>query len=288
MTIGNIPIPAELNYKFNRIKFHDDIHKYYLGDRNLISVTTLLHKFQEPFDEAHWSEIKARDYDISQQEVIDLWDAWNVKSTAKGSAVHNYAELKFNNKVYAYDQDIIDKKLGAKNIDILKNGPIKYADKVASGVMEKMEGYTIKEEYEIVRGYVDNFYNDTFNKLIPIKTEYIVFDELWGLAGMMDIIFWNVKKQCFQIWDWKTNKDFTHVNKYNQRLKYPLFKLDDTHMNMYSLQLSAYKTIITRNCDIKIDGMYVVWLNEVNDNYKIFECHDYSDYIPRLVENISI
>lgn len=279
------PVPAELSYKFNAIKFYDDIHKYYIGDKNLISVTTLLHKFQEPFDEAHWSEVKALEYGMTQDQVKEMWNAGNNKSTAKGSAVHNYAELKFNNKIYAYNQDDIDKRLGARNVEILKTYPEIYKDKIAAGTIQKVEGYTIKEEYEIVRGYVDNFYNDTFNKLIPIKTEYIVYDELWGLAGMMDIIFWNVKKRCYQIWDWKTNKDFTMENQYNTKLKYPLFKLDDSHMNMYSLQLSAYKEIIMRNTSIVIEGMYVVWLNEVNDNYKIFECIDYGSYIPRLVNN---
>ena len=61
----DIPIPTDLLYKFNGIKFHDDIHKYYLGDKNLISVTTLLHEYQEPFNEQYWSEIKAVEYGMT-------------------------------------------------------------------------------------------------------------------------------------------------------------------------------------------------------------------------------
>lgn len=281
-----IPNTSDLFHKFNKIKFHDDIHKYYVGDKNLISVTTILHKYQEPFDQYYWSEIKAQEYGLTQQEVIDMWAAWNVKSTTKGSLVHNYAELKFNNKVFAYSQDFVDKRLGKKNTEILKTYPILLEDKIKSNVISKMEYYTIKEEYSKVIKFVDKFYEDTFQKLIPIKTEFIVYDELWGLSGMMDIIFWNVKKKCFQIWDWKTNKDFTTKNEFNKMLKYPLFKLEDTHFNIYSLQLSAYKAIVERNTDIKIEGLYTVWLNEVNDNYKIFECEDHSKtYIPRLIEN---
>lgn len=287
MTQQHIPIPSDLFSKFNGIKFHDDVHKYYVGDKNLISMTTVLHKFQKTFDNQYWSEIKAGDFGMTQQQVTDMWRAWNVKSTVKGSAVHNYAELKYNNKVYTYSQENSDRLLGEQNVEILKTYPVIYKDKVADGTMKKMEGYTIQEEFNIVKGYVDNFYNDTFNKLIPIKTEYIVYDEEWALAGMMDIIFWNVKKQCFQIWDYKTNKDFTFKSEFNPptMLKFPLHKLEDTHMNIYSLQLSGYKTIIERNCNIKIEGMYVVWLNEINDNYKIFECIDYSESIPRLVTN---
>lgn len=258
MSLENVPISLDLFYKFNDIKFHDDVHKYYLGDNNLISVTTLLHKFQEPFDEQYWSEVKASEYGKTQDEVIEMWRAINEKSKVKGSIVHNYAELLYNNKVFKYPEEDVLKKLGED---------------------------TIRVEFDLVKTFVDKFYKDTYNKLIPIRTELVVFDELWGLAGMMDILFWNVKKKCFQIWDWKTNKEFTMLSQYSQKLKYPLFKLDDSHINIYSLQLSAYKSILMRNTNIIIDGMYVVWFNEVNDNYKIIECIDYSDYIPRLVEN---
>lgn len=287
MTIDKIPIPLDLSYKFNGIKFHDDIHKYYLGDKNFISVTTLLHKYQEPYDDQYWSEVKALDYGMTQQQVLDMWKAWNIKSQVKGSAIHNYAELLFNNKIYKFSQEDVDKKLGKKNIEILQTYPVLFHEKVKCGLIPKMEGYTIMEEYYLVKKFVDKFYKDTYQKLIPIKTEFVVYDDMWKLAGMMDIIFWNVKKSCFQIWDWKTNKEFTMDNSH-QNLKYPLFKLQDTHLNMYSLQLSAYKSIIMRNTDIVIDGLYVVWFHESNDDYKIIECKDFSDYLPRLIENESI
>lgn len=283
MTDIKIPIPADLFYKFDAIKFHDDIHKYYLGDRNLISVTTLLHKFEEPFDESYWSEVKSYEYDMTQQDIIDMWNAWNLKSTVKGSAIHNYAELKFNNKVFKFTQEDIDKKLGAKNIEILKTYPIIHADKVASGIIPKMEGYTIMEEYNIVKGYVDNFYKISFGKLIPIKTEFVCYDEAWGLAGMMDIIFWNVTKQRFEIWDWKTNKEFEMTNEFNHKFKPPLHGLLSCHQNMYSLQLSAYKCILERNTGIKIGGMYVVHFNEKNDNFRVIPCYDFSEKINNLM-----
>lgn len=283
MTNLNIPVPSELFYKFDAIKFHDDIHKYYVGDRNYISVTTLLHKFEEEFDDVYWAEIKALEYGMDQFEVLDMWNAWNQKSTVKGSAIHNYAELKFNNKIFKITQEDIDRKLGAKYVEILKTYPEIHAGKVQAGIIPKMEGYTIMEEYNTVKGYVDNFYNDVFGKLIPIKTEFVVYDAVWGLAGMMDILFWNVKKKCFQIWDWKTNKEFTLANDFNKKLKPPLNDLDECHLNIYSLQLSAYKCILMRNTPIVINGMYVVHFNEKNDNYKIIECKDYSEKINNLM-----
>lgn len=262
-----IPVPMELFVNFNKIKFHDDIHKYYLGDKNLISVTTVLHKFQEEFDTYYWSNIKKDELGMTQEEVIQYWKALNIKSQIKGSAVHNYIELLYNNKVYKYDDKNTMNILGVENYQLLASKGEK----------------TIKEEFEIVKKYVDNFYNDSFEKLIAIKTEFVVFDEEWELAGMMDMLFWNVKKQCFQIWDWKTNKELNLASKYNSTLKTVVSHLDNCEFEIYSLQLTTYKCILERNTNIKIQGCFIVWFNEVNDNYRIIECNDYSTEINMIM-----
>jgi len=265
-----IPIPMELFTKFNKIKFHDDIHKYYLGNKNLISVTTVLHKYQEEFDAYYWSNRKKEELQLSQEEVLLYWKALNVKSQIKGSAIHNYAELLYNNKIYKYDNERSLTLLGKEHIEILARKGEK----------------TIEEEFKIVKTYVDNFYNDSYGKLIPIKTEFVVFDEEWELAGMMDILFWNVTKQCFQIWDWKTNKELNKESKYKIKLKKVLNHLQDCEFDIYSLQLTTYKRIIERNTGIKIEGCYIVWFNEVNENYKILQCNDYSDEINMIMSKL--
>jgi len=262
-----VPIPMELFTKFNGIKFHDDIHKYFVGDKNLISVTTMLHKYQEEFDSYYWSNIKKGELKMTQDEVLAYWKALNVKSQVKGSAVHNYAELLFNNKVYKFDVELSDAKLGKENIEILKLRGEK----------------TIKEEYDIVTKFVDKFHADTKDKLIPIKTEFVVFDEEWELAGMMDILFWNVKKQCFQVWDWKTNKELNKESKFRKNLKGIMSHLPDCEYSLYCLQLTTYKRILERNTGIKIDGCYIVWFNEVNENYQIIPCEDYSNEVNMIM-----
>ncbi len=93
------------------------------------------------------------------------------------------------------------------------------------------------------------------------------------------MLFWNTKYNCFQIWDWKTNKEFTIVNDFNKKLKPPFNKLHESHLEKYSLQLSTYKAIIERNVNIKIEGLYVVHLNEKNPNYKVIKCRDYSEEV---------
>jgi len=260
---SGIPIPMELFTNFNGIKFHDDIHKYYVNGKNLISVTTILHKYKEEFDSEYWSMMKTTELGMTQDEVKAYWKALNLKSQIKGSAVHNYIEFLFNNKIYKYDDTQTINKLGLQNHLILES----------RGVGR------IEDEFKIVKKYVDNFYSDVFEKLIPIKTEFIVFDSEWQLAGMMDILFWNVKKKCFQIWDWKTNKKINKVSKFGNKLKSHVSHLDDCEFELYSLQLSTYKSIIERNTSIIIDGCYIVWLNEINENYIIMQCNDYTTEI---------
>lgn len=262
-------ISFELFTKFNEIKFYDSIHKYYLGDKNLISVTTKLHKFQEEFDEMYWSDRKKEELGMTQQEVLDYWKALNIKSQIKGSAVHNYAELLYNNKVYEYNDEHTQLKLGPKNIEILA----------------RMGERPIKEEFDIVKTYVDNFHKDSFGKLIPLKTEFVMFDREWELAGMLDILFWNVTHKKVQVYDWKTNKDVALTSKYRTKLKGLLSHIEDCELGIYSLQLNTYKRIIERNTNIKIDGCFIVWLNEVNPNYKIIPCIDYSTEVNMIMSN---
>jgi hypothetical protein len=257
---SKIPVPMELFTNFNGVKFHDDIHKYFVDNINFISVTTKLHKYKEEFDTEFWSFQKKDELGLTQDEVKLYWKALNIKSQIKGSAVHNYAELLFNNKIYKYDDDLIRSKIGKENLNIL---------------LRMGEG-TVAEEFHVVKRYVDNFYRDSYEKLIPIKTEFIVYDREWELAGMMDILFWNVTKQCFQIWDYKTNKKLNKKSEYGKKLKFGFKDLDECEYSLYCLQLSLYKKIIERNTTIKINGLYLVWLNEINENYKIIEVNDES------------
>ena len=48
-----VPIQAvqELFTAFNDVTYFDEPHKYYVDDKELISVTTLIHRYQEDFDE---------------------------------------------------------------------------------------------------------------------------------------------------------------------------------------------------------------------------------------------
>ena len=239
-------IPSELFTAFNDITFYDEPHKYFLGGKELISVTTLIGKYHEPFDEDYWSGYKATEYNLTPEEVLRAWKFINRKGTIKGSAIHDYAENLFQNKKFEYPQQMILNEFG---FDPVWN------------------------EYEITKKHVDKFYNEVQGKLIPIRTEMVVYDKETLIGGMLDILFYNVKMKEFQIWDWKTNKKFDRENK-ERYLLGNLCTIEDSDLEVYSLQLEMYKQIIEKNVPIKLGQSYIVWFSHRNESYEIIKTTD--------------
>ena len=255
--MNNLPItiPNELFTNFNDIVFYDTPHKYFIDGKELISVTTLIHKYQEEFDEEYWSEYKANQYDLTSHEVKRAWNFINKKGTIKGSAIHDYAENIFQNKMFEYPQQFILNEFGFD---------------------------PISTEYEITKKHVDKFYDDAHNKLIPIRTEFVVYDRPSLIGGMLDMLFYNIKAKEFQIYDWKTNKKFSKEN-VGQYLLEELYMLEDCDLELYSLQLEFYKQIIERNTGVKLGKSYIVWFSHNNPSYEIIEAKDRKYYVDILI-----
>ena len=250
-------VPNKFFTTFNDVTYHDEPHKYYVGGKELISVTTILHRYQEEFEEDYWSEYKADEYKLSQREVLRAWEFINKKGTIKGSAIHDYAENLFLNKVFPYPEQLIFEEFGFD---------------------------PVLPEYLITKNHVDNFYNDVQGKLIPVRTEMIIYDSESLIGGMLDILFYNVKTKQFQIWDWKTNKAFEMEMK-TRHFQDKLFMLEDSDLEIYSLQLAMYKLIIEKNTGIKLGKSYVVWFSHNNDNYEIIETKDREYYAKMIMED---
>lgn len=254
---NNLIIPSEIFTTFNDVTFYDEPHKYFLDGKELISVTTLIHKYQEEFNEDYWSNYKSEQFNVTQREILRAWNFINKKGTLKGSAIHDYAENLFQNKKFEYPKDLIFKEFG---FDPVIN------------------------EYNITKKHVDNFYNDVHGKLIPIRIEYVVYDKKSMIAGTLDILFYNIKMHEFQVWDHKTNKDFTFEMK-TRHLLNELSQLEDCDMELYSLQLEMYKQIIEKNIPIKLGKSYIVWFSHNNDNYQVIETKDRKYHVDIIINN---
>ena len=253
----DIAIPSKFFTTFNDITYHDEPHKYYLDGKELISVTTIIHRYQEEFAEDYWSNYKAEEYALTQKEVLRGWEFINKKGTMKGSAIHDYAECLFQNKVFPYPEQLMLDEFGFD---------------------------PVWEEYKITKKHVDKFYADVQGKLIPIRTEMVVYDRESLIGGMVDMLFYNKKAKCFQIWDWKTNKKFDKEMK-SRHLKDKLYMLEESDLELYSLQLAMYKHIIEKNTGLKLGQSYVVWFSHNNDSYEVIKCKDREYYVKEIIND---
>jgi len=272
-------VPAKLFTAFNDVTYFDDPHKYFLGDKELISVTTLIGKYENEFNEDYWSDRKGKVFDVPQDEVKHGWKYINKVGITRGSNIHDYAENLFNNKVFPYPKE--------QNIKLFGYDPI-------------------WESFLKVKSHVDKFYKYSHGKLIPIKTELVVFDREFSIGGMVDLLFWNVREQEFQIWDWKTNKDFTgwhpkgyvdkdgfeykedtytHKEEGHDNFLGPLCFLKNNDIEHYSLQLDTYKYIIEKYTGIKLGKSYLIWLSHLQDRFHTIETVDRSIYVEKMIQS---
>lgn len=249
-------VSSELYDTFHDVVYHDEPHKYYLGKQELISVTTLIGKYKNKFNTHYWSDYKADEFDIPQESVIEAWEFINRKGTMKGSIIHDYGENLLLNKVFKYPKNDIIAEFGFD---------------------------PIWKEYVITKNHVDRFVKHSKGRLVPIKTEMIVYDKESLIGGMFDILFYNKKAGEFQIWDWKTNKEFAAENP-NEHMTGELCTLEASDLEIYSLQLEMYKQIIQRNTNIKLGQSYIVWVSHRNDNYEIIPTKDRKYFIDLIIQ----
>ena len=248
-------ISVELSI-FNNIKYYDEPHTYYIGDKKMTSATQLISKFKQKFDSNYWSEKKAEERGITQEEILKEWKDKSEYSCEKGNLFHEYAENYLNNKIFPYPEERVKRILGNNDV---------------------------KEDYDKLLILFNKFYEESYSKLIPIKSEVIVGDEELEICGMVDQLFWNSKSEELQIWDWKTNKAIKRNNKW-QQFKEPLSHLDVCEFNTYSLQLSLYRYIIEKNTNLKLGDSYIVWFNEKNTNYEPIKCRDYRNEVIEMLK----
>lgn len=250
-----LKIFEELN-KFSNVIFHADGHKYYIDGKEAISSTTLIGKYEKPFDEMYWSERKAPEKGMSPEELRDKWKLEGDEAGFKGTKVHSYMENIIANKVLSFEEQ--------------------------SGTMMEAR-YDIKSAYDTIVPMMNKFHETIKGRLIPIRSEIVIGDSEFLIAGMIDQLFFNVKAGKLELWDWKTNKKINTSSPY--KLLKPLNNLSDSKLDVYSLQLSLYKYIIHKNTELELGDSYICWFNEKNPTYKIFKCHDYTDVIVKMIED---
>lgn len=233
------------------VAFNNDEHCYWNVNDNkkYISVTTLIHRFTQPFDKEFWSAYKAleklipkeswpmekksllntkmidkeiltlyniseNDFNKTQQDILDAWDEENRKSCERGTKIHEELE----NSFYKEAHDISLQKFGI------------------GGKFECKKDYS---ELDLEYG---------------IYPEYLIYresdDGILRIAGQVDLIIKSGNE--ITIVDHKTNKKieqksgFNTSTRSNVKMKYPLNNLMDCNFYHYTMQLSTYAWMLQK------------------------------------------
>lgn len=269
------------------VAFNNDEHCYWNVNDNekYISVTTLIHRFTQPFDKEFWSAYKALEkllpkdswaiekksllntkqfnktllelYNISendfnkvQQGILDDWDNENRKSCERGTKIHEELE----NSFYKNSSDISLQKFGI------------------GGKFECKKDYP---ELDLEYG---------------VYPEYLIYresdDGILRIAGQVDLIVKSGNE--ITIIDHKTNKKIDQKSGYdtstrsNAKMKYPLNNLMDCNFYHYTMQLSTYAWMLQKiNPNFVIKDLILNHYDH-NGNNTLYHC----DYLKAEVERM--
>lgn len=133
-----------------------------------------------------------------------------------------------------------------------------------------MENYIKYKKIE--KGYedfIDSFVKKTKGVILPdsdILSEELLYSHEHKLAGTADLIV--VSGNIFHVLDFKTNKKFNYINKYNEYFYEPIDHLPQCEFTTYTIQLSIYAWMYEQLTKKKCSGLKVFYLRDFND--KIF------------------
>ena len=188
-------------------------HKYHHRTTGKIykSVTTTLTSIEPHFDAEGVSAAIVNQLDtvkqeryigMNQQQILDYWQMLNDEANIYGTKVH----------------DIVERYLLANKWYFPKDDE--------NGQFEKK--------------VIDGFEALKIDEGIAMWPERIMFAEQYELAGMSDLVI-DIDDTFFDIWDWKTNREFNFFNPFgNETLFKPFDHLQACQWSIYTLQLSVY------------------------------------------------
>ena len=124
-----------------------------------------------------------------------------------------------------------------------------------------------------------------YGKLMPYRTEWMIYDEELKFAGSIDMLYRN-EDGTLEIYDWKRSKGIKKENRYQSGITECVKHLPDSNFWHYSLQLNTYKAILEKNYGVKVGGMYLVCLHPNNENksYQRIQVADLTKEVQDLFE----
>lgn len=139
-------------------------------------------------------------------------------------------------------------------------------------IHELMERYLLANRLYIPKDDFERNIITSFQKIDPmtkgkIYPETVLFSKPHSIAGTSDLI-----EDCdsyFNVYDYKTNKDFNFISKYDHWLNKPLSYLSDCQYNIYSVQLSIYAYMYQLETKKKVGRLGLFYLDPITLEFRI-------------------
>ena len=293
----------QLDKKYDRTIYFDEAEHKYTDDHKEVytSTTTLIHKFEIPFDKKAWARRLAKEgrgqyVGKSEKEIIAQWDKITKDACDNGSTKHD--NLEKNIKQHSKFYEAIKSFKHSGNIlytidDIIKHDVDAKLD--INAFIESL-GDRYPKIVKMIEWYVEQGYS--------LYAEVGVYDPTYLISGMIDLLA--IKGDMFVILDWKTNKDDIQFEsgyfkkdrhrqltsqwvKKKEYLKYPIDYLANCNGIIYSLQLNTYaRMLIDRG--FKLKGMVLIQIRDVFElnRYGMPKTNDIGKYtiIPDMPETV--
>ena len=272
--------------------YSDEEHIYINKKDNsrYISVTTLIGKYSEEFDEEFWSSYKAL------EEIMD-GDTFSVLKKAL------LANKKFNPKILKKFQ--IDEELFAqKKAEIIAQYDATRNEACEHGTAEHLRkelSFYGKHDFDFGKyGYKDlsgeydckkNYYELDLER--GVYPEFLIAvtsrDGILKVSGQIDCLIKNGNE--ITILDWKTNKEikkeafYNRSTKQHQMMKFPLNNIQDSNYWHYALQLSLYAYLLqTLHPEFVIKGLKLIHIDR-EQNETEYEVPYLKDDVERMLKH---
>ena len=233
---------------------NDEKHDYYVmeryGERHFHgSCTGLIEKYFPKFDaSAAYDGMKKKGriddpeddyYQMTKEEVLAQWSDGGYEARTHGKHMHKAIEAFLNN---AHDP----------------TAPI----------------WESPENKPALDRFLDMWTHEIVGKIIPLRTEMIMFDKRFEFAGQADLLYTRpewlgdpAKRKWIGVGDWKRSKKTFKEKAYGTGFG-PCSGLPNGSLSKYQLQMSLYASCLMRQTDFEVVELCLGIFHEKHPKYR--------------------
>ena len=226
----------------------------FMVNANVVSVTGLVAKFQQPFNKTFWAGYKALEF-MMGGAFESIKASLNKTKMLTDSFVEKFVDL----DEFKQERERILKEWAEVTAEACNKGNIYHQSKVGDS------------EYVVSEVVCDTCQLPTQGKFLYREMPLNLKVDSLTITGIADAVL--TDDTDLYVYDYKTSKKinkrsyFNKVLKKNTMMKYPLGHLEDCNYNHYALQISLYAYMLeNRNPEMNVQDLYIIHCTDSGEN----------------------